>query len=413
MKRRDSVLILIGGHLATAPRPQKEAAAAKAAGFDVQILGTWWDSQLAEEDIALAHRIGAAYRPVVDIRHAGVKNKLLRLRQRAAKELLRRTGVATARSFGVGAREMLREASRLSPVLTMVHSEAGLWAGKRLLERGFRVGVDFEDWFSEDLPVADRKGRPIVQLKELERYMLRHADLSFTTTDILAQALAEDAGTDRIPVVIPNAFPCIDGLKAVQEKRDPNSVSFYWFSQTIGPGRGLEALAKALPKLKGNWELHLRGYLRGYRQWFNETFEPSVRDRVFCHECVSNEELPAYTAAHDVGLALEVPHCQSRDLTATNKIFEYLRCGLAVIATSTQGQVEVMKKCSEAGCLIPPNDSSSLAAVMQRYIDDNETLNKAKNATRYGSEHAWEWNQFSILLSKQFNRIRLALNKDH
>jgi hypothetical protein len=38
-----TALILTGGHLATAPRPQKEAAAAVAAGFRVMIRGIWWD----------------------------------------------------------------------------------------------------------------------------------------------------------------------------------------------------------------------------------------------------------------------------------------------------------------------------------------------------------------------------------
>lgn len=57
MSSKPHLLILIGGHLSLGPRPQKEAAAAVAAGFRVSMRGNWWDPRLAEEDQRLAHEI--------------------------------------------------------------------------------------------------------------------------------------------------------------------------------------------------------------------------------------------------------------------------------------------------------------------------------------------------------------------
>lgn len=387
-------MILIGGHLATAPRPQKEAVALRAAGARVLIRGTWWNPCLAEEDMALAKKIDVNFTPVVDLRGGGRGSFTLRLRQRLARECYTRLGLVTPRTFGLGAPEFLREARHINADLTMVHSEAGLWVGKKLLDEGRRVGVDFEDWFSQDLPLADRKGRPVAAMQALERQLLRQAHCCLTTSQSLADSLASDAGTGRVPVVVPNCFPASVREKALGGPRDAKPdgvVSFHWFSQTIGPGRGLESLAQALPLLKGEWQVTLRGALRGYQGWFDQTFPEAVRTRVHLLDPVSNEELLARTMSHDVGLALEVPYCPSRDLTATNKIFEYLRAGLAVIATRTQGQEEVMRACPGAGALIAPEDPAALASSMQKMIDDAAYLQSCRHLSTEAGTSVWSW----------------------
>lgn len=389
-----TLLILIGGHLATAPRPQKEAAAARDAGFRVIMRGNWWSDRLAKEDLELAQRIGIDFAPVMDLRQRSPKAFAFKLKQRLAREWFLRTGHATARSLGWSGPEMLSEALRVKADLTMAHSEMGLWVADQLLARGFKVGVDFEDWFSEDLMESERRCRPIKLLKHLERRLIKEAHATFATTRVMAEALAIDANCKRTPLPIPNCFPWSEAPQpgiGPRDEREPNAVSFYWYSQTIGPGRGLESLGRALQTLKGNWELHLRGELRGYDAWFRSTFPSSIHSRIHLHPSVSNRELPARTSSHDVGLALEVPHCASRDLTATNKIFEYLRAGLAVVASRTQGQCEVMAACPDAGWLIQPDSHEALAEVLQRCLDSPEKMHHAKHEARNAGASAWAW----------------------
>ena len=412
MKMKPTLLIFIGGHLSTAPRPQKEAAAAIKAGFRVMIRGTWWDDRLTDEDLALAASIGADFAPVIDLRKRDSSTILLKLRQRLAREACARLGWEIARALGIGAPEMLKEALRIKPDLTMVHSEAGLWVGDQMLKRGFRVGVDFEDWFSEDLPMADRKGRPLGLLKGLERKLLREASLTLTTTQVMAEALAKDAGTKRLPEVIPNCFPWSKAPRSetgTQDTRSPTTRSFYWFSQTIGPGRGLETLGAALMQVRGDWELHLRGDLRNYQTWFESAFPSMIRDRVKLHGPVSNAELPLASSSHDVGLALEEPHCPSRDLTATNKIFEYLRCGLAVIATQTAGQEEVMSACPDVGWRVPPGDVEALRGALQSCINDRESVMKARESALVAASSQWAWESFE---GKMADLLRKAASDD-
>ena len=44
------ILILIGGHLCTAPRAQKEAETLANAGYDVIVGGIWFSPELVERD---------------------------------------------------------------------------------------------------------------------------------------------------------------------------------------------------------------------------------------------------------------------------------------------------------------------------------------------------------------------------
>lgn len=396
-----TIAILVGSHLATAPRAQKEAKALRVTGTRVLIRGTWWDDRLAEEDLALAKKLDVDFCPVVDLR--GRASITLRLHQRLARELFSRTGRVGPRLFGVAAPELLTESLRIKADLTMVHSEAGLWVGNALLKRGLRVGVDFEDWFSKDLPDSEHEGRPILAMGSLERQLLRKAHLCLSTTQALSLALAEDAGTARIPTVVPNAFPALERTAALLGTRDPKIegvVSFYWFSQTIGPGRGLESLAQALALLDGEWQLALRGSLRTYQDWFERTFPESLRPRIQFLDPVPNSELLARTMTHDVGLALEEPYCPNKDLTASNKLFEYLRGGLAVIATRTRGQEEVMELCPEAGLLIPPGNQEALASAMQRLLDDPALLKKCQRASVTAAEGAWAWERHATRLQE-------------
>lgn len=193
MPANKHVLILIGGHFANAPRPQKEAQAAREAGFDVSVRGMWHDPSLALEDGEIARSLGIDFEPLLDLRNRNAKTVFARLMGKASRIWLKLTGRATASSFGLTAPLMLKEAKRLRPDLVMIHSEAGLWAGKVLLEKGFRVGVDFEDWFSEDLPASSRADRPVEALKELEHSLLHHSHAAFTTTQSMAGRMAEEA----------------------------------------------------------------------------------------------------------------------------------------------------------------------------------------------------------------------------
>jgi glycosyltransferase involved in cell wall biosynthesis len=292
---------------------------------------------------------------------------------------------------------MVRAAERLRPDLVIAHCEAALWAGKILHLKGFRVAVDFEDWFSQDLLPEHRRNRPVKSLQELERWHLHRAAYCTAPTRVMAAALADDAGTPRIPAVIPNAFPWRDRERAMTLNGDGrgSECSFYWYSQTIGPGRGLEPLGAALLRVKGNWRLRLRGVMRGGNAWFDRAFPLPVRQRLEVLDPVPNEALLARHGSHDVGLALEIPYVPNKNLTASNKLFDYLRAGLAIVATDTAGQTEVLEQAPGAAWMVPSGDVGALAAALQEAVDDPDGLRRRKRSALDAARAALAWEAFA------------------
>lgn len=398
------ILILIGAHLCTAPRPQKEAEALANAGHDVTVCGFWFDPELVERDRLLMINKKWRFAPIIDFRPSQkFSNWYIRLQGRLAREKFQRFGIFSPELLGYGAKAMLKFALKTHADLTIVHSEAGLWVGNQLLDRGLRVGVDFEDWFSEDLLPEARLSRPINQLKILENRLANECTYCLTTSHALAEAIAKAYKAPK-PTVIYNVFPWSERSHLDHQKRDRQNInlpSVHWFSQTIGPGRGLETLFQSLPYINIPLEIHLRGnYPESFRQWLESLVPDNWRDRLFIHHTVANHELLSRIAEHDIGLALESSDIPSRNLTVTNKFFQYLQAGLAVIATNTIGQQEILREFPHIGQLIPCDSPKALAQGLENLLASPEKLAAAKAAALQATQEKLNFDyQFEQLLN--------------
>jgi glycosyltransferase involved in cell wall biosynthesis len=399
------ILILIGGHLCTAPRPQKEAAALAAAGHDVLVMGLWFDAALADRDQQLCAAIRSRdhapfweFHPLLDFRELNWRQKCqrsgIRIQAKLAQQLFQRAGILSPALLGYGAKAMLRFARNYHADLTIVHSEAGLWVGQQLQQKGYRVGVDFEDWFSQDLLPAAQAERPIAWIKSLEAKLAQNCHYCLAPSQAMATAIATTYQS-QTPTVVYNAFPLNRSpanAPTHYDRGDQITPSLHWFSQTIGPGRGLETLLAALPNIQEPVQIHLRGNCPpAYRTWLMDQVPEGWHDRILIHAPVTNQELPDRIAEHDIGLALETTTIPSRNLTVTNKLFQYLEAGLAVIATATAGQREALQACPQASQLIASDDPESLAAAINYWVQQPGKLAIAKQAaTQMSPALTWE-----------------------
>lgn len=155
-------------------------------------------------------------------------------------------------------------------------------------------------------------------------------------------------------------------------------------------------------------EIHLRGnYPESARRWLEPLVPPAWRDRLFIHPTVPNAELLSRIAEHDIGLALEYTDIPSRNLTLTNKLFQYLQAGLAVIATDTAGQREILSQWPGLGRLIPSNNPLALAQALSDLLHTPNKLTNAKATALKASQSqlCWEKQANSLLQAAE-----LALN---
>jgi glycosyltransferase involved in cell wall biosynthesis len=398
MARRARIAILSGSCLCHNPRVLKEAGALGRAGHDVEILGAWLDADLKAQDQRLLGNTPFRFVPVLDGTRPGWRGttaQLLRRARRKAAHLMHRTlGWESAAQLGYTTALLLARAREIEADLYIAHSEPALYAAWQLMRDGRSVGVDLEDWFSEDLLPQVRRSRPLKLLRFLEAELLRRGVYASCPSRAMSEALARAYG-GKAPVVLYNAFPWVD-RKAFDgrrcDRRDRALPSIFWYSQTLGPGRGIEDLIAALPLLKSRTEVHLRGRaIAGMEAWIRSRLPEAWQQRVFLHPLVANVELASRVAEHDIGFAGEVPYCRSRDLTVTNKMLHYLLGGLAVVASDTAGQREVAEQAPGAVELYASGDPHGLAEALNRLLGSPERLHRAKAAALRAAELTFCW----------------------
>ena len=388
------ILILTSAHLCRNPRVVKEATALGAAGYDVTVMTVSVQERFERMDLALMR--GLPFKRVtLDYAAGDWRARLDNFIQRAAtwtaRQLCSEFEIETAQTLGP-AGALLRFARSFPADLTIVHTEIPIWAAQHLIRDGRKVAVDVEDWYSEDLLFADRQSRPINLLRKAESFALQHAAYSSATARSMADALAE-AYHGPPSLVIRNSFPLQPRSRVDTPPRE-GPPRFIWFSQTIGPGRGLELFFAAWAKTTHPSQVFLLGDERpGYREKLLGRLPPSRRGDVHFIPLVTPEQLPDKLAEFDIGLALEPRWPLNRNITITNKILQYLNAGLAVIATDTAGQKEVMQAAPDSGLLITAHETTEYAEKLDTLLGDSARLRATQLAARAAAAREFCWEQ--------------------
>jgi glycosyltransferase involved in cell wall biosynthesis len=190
-------------------------------------------------------------------------------------------------------------------------------------------------------------------------------------------------------VVISNSFP----LQPDPHRGAPGQPPvFFWFSQTLGAGRGLELFLAAWRQTREPSRLVLLGQpTPGFDQRLLSRLPAEWHSRVAFLPLVPPADLPGVIARHDVGLALEQPFIVNRNLTITNKILQYLNAGLAVVASDTAGQREVLARRPEAGVIVEMHETTYLAETLDRLLADKGALIRRQAAARQLAEDTYCW----------------------
>ena len=362
------ILIVTAGPLCRNPRVLKEATALGRAGFQVTVLTLANIGRFEDYDTELMR--GAPFEKVaLDRISRRPIGRLVNFVERALSWLARhavRLGIESPVALGPY-HALRRCALRMPADLTIVHTELPFCIGASLLARGRLVAADFEDWHSRDLLPSSQAGRPLRLIERTERLLMRQSAYTSAPSGAMAEALAKTFG-GSLPIVIPNAFALQSAPRALPRMSPP---AFFWFSQTIGPGRGLEAFLAAWVLMRMPSQLCILGDISGeYREALVRPLPGAHRGSIRFYPITSPDELPARIAMHDVGLALEPATPESRSRTATNKIFQYLNAGLALVATPTAGQRELLSQAPGAGILIDLKDAAAAAAALDALLAD-------------------------------------------
>ena len=390
------VCIVTGSHLWRNPRVVKEADALAAAGFKVTVVGPIFSEQDQARDLVLLknrqwQRIAAP--DLLTPSLLGYKRFIARAGRRLSILAVRHLGLSLAGSLAYSINDTISTAEKLRADIYSCHQEAGLVVFEKLSKKGFACTVDIEDWYSRDLLPSAQKDRPIALLRRLEKFALQNAKVSFTTSQALAAALAAENGSP-LPVVLFNAFEWSGRAKMdgqIRDRKNPDIPSLYWFSQTIGPGRGLEELIDAVKLIDCKFELHIRGDgSDAYKQLLLSRLSIEKRARICFHATTDPDALLSRIAEHDIGLALEARVPLNKDVTISNKLFQYMLAGCAVVASRNSGQEEAHASFPGAIslCDLQPE---AIAAALFELMTDPVRLAKAKASALEAARTSASW----------------------
>jgi hypothetical protein len=402
---RGTIVLLNSNSLCYQPRVVKEATALATAGYEVYVLGAWLEPDGKARDQHILRQVPFHYVSVLDATLRGFRNFAIHFAQQGSRKVANHLhGIAGWESryqLGPATQRLLACAKKIPAQLFIAHSEPALYTAWRLMQAGRSVGVDMEDWFSEDLLPDARKHRPLGLIRRIESEVLAAGAYASCPSHSMSEALAMEYGC-KPPVVIYNAFPmaerqAIDGLR--KDRRKWRGISLCWYSQTLGPGRGLEDLVAALPLVQRDIEIHFRGRaVLGMEEWLRSRLPERWQQRVFFHPQVLTDELVSRIAEHDIGFAGEMKYCRSRDLTVTNKILHYLLGGLAVVASDTAGQREVAKRAPGAVELYRCGNPPEIAKALNSFVTSPERLARAKAASLQAAKNMFCWEQQEEIL---------------
>ena len=386
------ICIISSQHISSNPRVWKEALSLSGNGYDVTIVTINNSAVHRERDKVILEKLGGRVKYVVAANIIYAEIPLLqkiryKFRGLYAK-LLKKMSFDTVYLLSKAPAEIYNAALKVNADLYIAHTESSLSIGRKLIEKGKKVAFDIEDWYSRDYLNAQR---PVKLLASMERYALHNGAYVTCPSHAMADALKNVYKSNKTPVVIYNSFPA----EAVEEHRS-NGTSLVWFSQTTGPGRGLEKIINSLANIAIPVKLVLIGTCsQTYMDKLNSIFPFSSGHTLQVLPQVTHDELHGMLSKYDIGLALEEKYPDNKDKTISNKIFQYLQAGIKVLATDTEGQKEVAINFPEVVQIVDAADTADwhhkLNDLINRRVDKTTIIDKYKN------EFSWQVQEVKLL----------------
>lgn len=385
------IVLITSGQPSLNPRLVKEADALSSAGYTVTVLYAYWNDWGTQYDLQLlgnkkwkAIRVGGHPQQKRNTYTLSrVINKVAKLIFPLAKwNIIADWALSRATYF------LIREAKKHKADLYIAHNPGALPAAVIAAKHYNKpCGFDAEDFHRNEISNDIQDSDVILKSYIENKYIPQLAYFTTSSTQI-AEAYRQIFPLSD-PIVLLNVFPNSPVTIAPQTINKP--LKLFWFSQTIGPNRGIDDIVKALQLLNStNVELHLLGSKLASNLNYLDWIKKSGIQITF-HEPISPNELINFASNFDVGLALEPGFSNNNNLALSNKLFTYMQAGLAIVASDTTAQHDLLSKNPGIGQLYPKGNCEALAAIISKYIIDKDQLLTQKTESLRLAHEQYNW----------------------
>lgn len=387
------VVLITSGQPSLNPRIVKEADALIEAGYEVTLIYQYWNDWATVLDEKLfptkewkAIRVGGS--PFINYLSYWKSRVIKKIGTILLKKLGLKYGLAEL-SIGRCTLGLLKEASKTPADLYIAHNLAALPAAVHAAKKNkAKCGFDAEDLHRYEMSNDETDSH--VKLKKFieEKYFHKVDYLTTSSPQIVNQY------NKLFPKLLFNNILNVFGKQVNSKPKTLNNdvIKMVWFSQNVGLLRGLQDVIIALKSLlEFEIEFHILGHLTPHIKYdfdklvliLNFPYPP----KIFFHEPIDAVSLQKFISQFDIGLATEPAFSINNDSALSNKIFTYIQSGLAVIASDTTAQKQLLEDYPNMGIVYKKNDPESLAYALKTYLEDKYLLlAHQKQAVKYADE---------------------------
>jgi hypothetical protein len=397
MSRQSPLVCLItSGHVASTPRLVKEADALIDAGYRVHVVAGRNFPAADPLDADIMERAKWKCTRVAPYGFWALYRKAI---GRLARRLVLHPAFA---SVGIAARANNAQsihlgsvAGRLGASLYIGHCVPALPAAA-LAARVSRsaYGFDAEDFHDAETDAVLHESPERSSLMILESRLLAGCAHLTTAAPLITRKYLDIYRVQPRTVlnVFPRSFAPAVAFNPGPISQDRPAI-IYWFSQTVGHGRGLEEAVAILGRMRTPVVLHLRGFLQeGYAARLQSLASASgLRRPISFLAPGPPDEMARLAATADLGLSTEIKTPPNRDICLTNKIFIYLLAGIPQLLSETAAQSALAPELGGAAVLANLGEPEGAARALDSFLGQPERVAAAREAARKLAETRFCW----------------------
>ena len=366
-----TVCLITPGHIASNPRLVKEAVALSKAGYKVHIIFTQYVPYLIDHDQHILNQNPGWTYDALNWTGYNLSSKISRLASKIMHALSGNINIKINRNY----LWQLKKAINHKTDLYIAHNLGALPIAVIAAKKNkVKCGFDAEDFHRNE--VNDNTDDPDVILKaRIEEKYIPQLDYMTASSPQITEQYAALFNRDITTVI--NVFPKTDAHEIINNTHQP--LQLFWFSQTIGPNRGLETIMEGINISNIESDVHLLGFSTDeYKNQLVNLLKPASKCTLHFHKPVYSEELFNIAKQFDIGFGSETGFCLNNNIALSNKILTYVQSGLAVIASNTTAQAAFVNQYPQVGHIY--NNAEELADTLSKYNSDRSFLYQTKQS---------------------------------
>lgn len=280
--------------------------------------------------------------------------------------------------------------------LIIVHLIDNLpFAAKLKKETGAKLIYDSQEYFVGQY--ATFKKSEFEWVKENEKKYIKDVDILLSTTHVMLNRILEDYDL-KIPAFRVRNVPSLNSkvklnLPADSESKDELKLIWHGMAIYFNNRRGVHILLQAVAQCKQNVKLYLQGNFPDDQKKMFESYcenYPLLKNKVEILPSAKPDQIIQSLLKYDVGLTGELPEEENQELTSSNKLFDYINAGLAVVSSDVLGLSETIDE-FKVGYKYKPGNVDELSLLIDNLAIDRSSLKRLKNnSIEAAKELYWE-----------------------